>query len=207
VSAAQGLPAQQRGVRANEVIGDSHWLVTVLRALPALAVGLIITFMQNHSAQVGLIAFGSFAVASGAILLVGSLRTLRSGVVRGVLITQGAISVASGATALVLWGAGIAVLLLVVTVFAALTGALETYAGLRARGLLPARDWLTVGVYTAVAAIVFVLIPPDAILTTGLIGAYTAILGVFLTIAGLSQKWANDKPSDADAADEGKASE
>lgn len=177
----------------------------MLRAIPAVVVGLIITFLEDHSPRIGLVAFGVFALISGVVLLVGSLRTLTDQVLRGVFIAQAGISIVIGASALAFWASGIGVLLFIVTVYAALTGALELYAGLRSRGAAPARDWATVGSYTAVAAIVFVLIPPDSILATGLIGAYGLILGVFLVIAGLSLKWASEKPDETDAL-EGKVS-
>lgn len=177
----------------------AYWLVPVLRAVPAVAVGLVITFLEDHSSRTGLIAFGAFALATGVVVLIGTIKLLADRVVRGVLIAQGAIAAASGIAALVLWQAGIGVLLFAITVYAALTGVLELYAGLRSRGVAPARDWLTVGAFTAVAAVVFVLIPPDPILTTGLIGAYGVILGVFLMIAGLTLKWDAGKPQQKDS--------
>lgn len=183
------------------VAADSYWLVPVLRAIPAVVVGLIIAFTEDHSPRVGLIAFGVFAVVTGAVLMLGSLRTLANRVVRGIFITQAVVALVTGAAALAFWESGPGILLFIVTMYAALTGALELYAGLRSRGAAPARDWATVGAYTAVAAIVFVLIPPDSILATGLIGAYGIILGVFLVIAGLSLKWASEKPGEVHPAE------
>ena len=176
----------------------SYWLVPVLRAVPAIVVGLGITFTEDHSPRIGLIAFGAFALVTGVIILVGSRRLPQDRVVRGVFVAQGAIAVASGVAAVMLWASGIGVLLLIVTVYAALTGVLELYAGLRLRGAAAARDWLTIGACTAVAAIVFVLTPPDSILVVGLVGAYGIILGVFLLIAGLSLKWAGEKPDESE---------
>ncbi|MHA6669700.1 DUF308 domain-containing protein [Homoserinimonas sp. A447] len=184
-----GLTTPDAGVATT----SAYWLVPVLRAIPAVLVGLIITFTEDHSPRIGLIGFGVFAFISGVVLLAGSLKTITDPVARGVFIAQASIALISGAAAVALWDSGIGVLLFVVTVYAALTGALELYAGLRARGAAAARDWVSVGAYTAVAAIVFVLIPPDSILATGLIGAYVIILGVFLLIGGLSLKWAADK--------------
>lgn len=197
MSSPQGSPRQRPYSGAGGGVDRAYWLVPVLRAIPAVVVGLIIAFTEDHSPRIGLIAFGAFAVVTGAVILIGSLRLLRERVVRGVFVAQGAIAVASGVAALALWGSGIGVLLLIVTIYAALTGVLELYAGLRSRGATTARDWLTVGAYTAVAAIVFVLIPPDSILATGLVGAYGVILGVFLVIAGLSLKWATEKPDES----------
>lgn len=199
MSADEGSPAQpseQDGTAGSATTPSPlFWKVTVLRALPAVIVGLIITFLEDHSSRVGLISFGAFAVISGVIVFVGAARYLTDRVVRGSFFAHGVISVLAGVASLLLWNTNIAVFLLIVTMFAATTGVLEIYAGLRARGSLFARDWVTVGAFTALAAIVFVLIPPDSILATGLIGAYGMILGVFLVIAGLSQKWANDKPA------------
>ena len=120
-------------------------------------------------------------------------------------IAEAVIALIAGAAALLLVSSGIGVLLFIVTVYAAMAGVLELYAGLRARGAAQARDWVTVGGFTALAAIIFVLIPPDPILATGLIGAYAMVLGVFLVIAGLSLKWAAAKPGEAEPV-EGKVS-
>lgn len=208
------MPTPQRSVAPRSssqqlsggaVTNRAYWLVPVLRAIPAIVVGLIITFSEDHGPRIGLIAFGLFALVSGAILLVGSLRAVTDQVVRRMFVAQATISLIAGAAAVALWDSRIGVLLLIVTVYAALTSVLELYAGLRSRGAAPARDWLTVGAYTAVAAIVFVLIPPDSILTIGLIGAYAVILGVFLIIAGLSLKWGTAEKGEADAV-EGKVS-
>lgn len=177
---------------------DAYWFVPLLRAVPAVAVGLVITFLEDHSSHVGLISFGAFALATGLIVLIGNVRLLGDRVLRGVFVTQGTIAAASGLAALLLWQGSIGVLLFILTVYAALTGVLELYAGLRSRGAALARDWLTVGAFTAAAAIVFVLIPPDAILTTGLIGAYGMVLGVFLVIAALTLKWNAGKPQQKD---------
>lgn len=214
-SAAQRSSSQRSSsqpLSGGAVTNRAYWLVPVLRAIPAIVVGLIITFTQDHGPRLGLIAFGLFALISGAILLVGSRRAVTDHVVRRVFIAQATISVIAGAAAIALWDSRVGVLLLIVTVFAALTGVLELYSGLRARGAAPARDWLTVGAYTAIAAIVFVLIPPDSVLTVGLVGVYAVTLGVFLIIAGLSLKWAGAKPGLVDAVegqadvDEGKVS-
>ena len=62
------------------------------------------------------------------------------------------------------------------------------------RGLLAAvaaaRDWIAVGALTALLAIVFLLLPPDAVTAVGLLGGYLVIVGVYLIIGGFSLKWA-----------------
>jgi uncharacterized membrane protein HdeD (DUF308 family) len=154
-------------------------------------VGLVITFSANHTPQLGLVAFGAFAVLTGLALCWGAFR-LSDRVLRGVSIAQGAVSALLGVAALAFTTSGLGLLLFLVTAFAAVTGFLELYAGLRARGRHPSsRDWLAVGGFTAVAALVFLLIPLDSVQTVGLIGAYGILVGLFLVIAGLSLKWAS----------------
>ncbi|MEO8907609.1 MAG: DUF308 domain-containing protein [Microbacteriaceae bacterium] len=170
---------------------DRYWLVPLGRAAAALIVGAIITFNPNHSAVIGLTVFGAFALVSGLVTGAGAL-ALADRVVRPLFLAQGAFGVVAGVAALVLGlgGSGLGVFLFVVSVWAALTGFSELYCGLRVRGtLIAGRDWLVVGVLTAVLAIVFLLIPADAVLAVGLFGAYAVVIGVYLAIGAFTIKW------------------
>jgi uncharacterized membrane protein HdeD (DUF308 family) len=172
-----------------------YWRLPLLRAVPALAAGLAITFLQDHSAPVGLLAFGGFALVSGVLISVLTLRAVVDRSIRSVFLVQGVVAAVCGAVAFaVSAGAtvtetGLSEFLLLVTVFAAATGFLELYAGLRAKGTVIGRDWVSVGGATAVVAIVFLVIPPDSVLAVGLFGAYGILLGVYLVIAAFSLKW------------------
>ncbi|HEY5222536.1 MAG TPA: DUF308 domain-containing protein [Microbacteriaceae bacterium] len=175
---------------------DRYWLVPLGRAIAALIVGAVITFNANHSAVTGLTVFGAFALVSGVITGAGAL-ALADRVVRPLFLAQGIFGVVAGAVALALGlsGAGLGVLLFVVSVWSALTGFSELYCGLRVRGKLVAgRDWLVIGVLTAVLAIVFLLIPADAVLAVGLFGAYAVVIGVYLAIGAFSLKWGTTQP-------------
>lgn len=184
-----------------------YWPVQLARAVPALVVGLVITFSANHSAEFGLIVFGVFALASGIIIGWGALLCEN----RLVPLAQAGITVLSGIAALVFNAAGAGTLFLIVITFAAVTGFLELYQGLRGRGKSPlARDWITVGVLTGLLAIAVLLVPADyaapwavvergvaatgtltsQIIVVGIIGAYMILIGVYLVIAGLSSRWA-----------------
>ena len=192
----------------------AYWPIPVARAIPAAVVAIVITFSADHSATLGLLAFGGFAIASGAVIAVLAWRRMAGSGVRAYLVAQGLVSIALGGLALAL-PRGVPSLFLVVTVWAALTGALELYSGLRARRQhVASGDLLTVGAITAAAAIVFVLIPPEfaqqftgpdgvermldsAVVAVGLLGAYAAIIAVFLVIAGLSAKWGTQKAAPA----------
>nr|BFF16039.1 hypothetical protein GCM10025699_73420 [Microbacterium flavescens] len=142
------------------------------------------------------------ALALGAVARLGSDPSSRT-----LQVVQGVVGVVVGALALVFAQSGLPVLVALVIAWALVTGALELVAGLRRRGRSPlARDWTTVGAITLVLGLVFLVVPPDysqqlggieeidGVLTSstvlvGLLGAYGALIGVFLVIAGLSLKW------------------
>jgi uncharacterized membrane protein HdeD (DUF308 family) len=110
---------------------------------------------------------------------------------------NGLVTAVAGLLALSFQGAGLAVYLFIVSVWAAVTGFIELYAGLRERSRTAregirspvARDWIAVGALTAVFAVVYLLLPPNAVVAIGLLGAYLVIVGVYLAIAGFSLKW------------------
>lgn len=195
-------------VAAGTSAGDSrYWPVPVLRGVVALAIAITITFSAEHSPLLGFVTFGILAILSGAVLgLVGSAR-LDRGTERSFFLALSVISVVAGAVALVSTGAGVPFLLFLVSGWAAVTGFLELYVGIRARRRFAlAKDWLFTGALTAVLAVVILLIPADfaqdftgpdgvarvltaSVIADGIIGAYAALLGVYLVIAGLSLKW------------------
>lgn len=189
----------------------AYWVLPLVRAIPAAALAIAITFSADHSAAFGLTAFAVFGILSGtAVGIVSWLRLAPSGA-RPYLVAHGAITVAAGLFALAVRDGGVAALFLVLTVFAAITGFLELYLGLRTRRrFVASNDWLTVGVVTAIAAVVFVLIPPgyrqsfegaenvsgvidSSVIAVGLLGAYAAIIAVYLLIAAFSAKWGTQR--------------
>lgn len=167
-----------------------YWVVPVVRGLLALVPAAVITFSQNHAPELGLVVFGTWAIASGLIVGALSLRVVDERGIRSLFLVNAIVTVTAGLLALTVPG-GLPFLLYLVSVWAAVTGFVELYAGLRARGRTPAaRDWIAAGAFTAVLAIVFLLLPPDSVTAVGLLGAYLVILGVYLVIGGFSLKWA-----------------
>jgi uncharacterized membrane protein HdeD (DUF308 family) len=197
VSASKDNPTQRA----------AYWPVAIFRAIPAAALGLVITFAADHSARFGLIVFGAFGIVSGLVIVATAWLRLSESRVRPFFVSQGVITIVAGVVALIAQNGGVGYLFLILTVFAAITGFLELYSGLRSRGrFVGSGDWIAVGVFTAVAALVFLFIPPSytqtftgpdgvarvldsAVVVVGLLGAYGAIVAVYLLIGGLSAKW------------------
>lgn len=191
----------------------SSWIAPLLRALPAVALAVVITFSADHSASLGLLAFGLFGVLAGAVIIVFAFRA-ESGAIRMLQLIQGGLTAAAGLGALGAMSGGLPFLIFLVSGWAVITGFIELYLGIRTRRTSTiARDNIFVGALTVVLAVVILLIPasfsqsftgPDgverqltaSIIVVGLLGAYWAIIGVFLIIAAFSQKWA-DAPTPA----------
>lgn len=184
------------------------WYVPLARAVPALVLAAVITFTADHSAPLGLLTFGIYAAVTGAVLTASALRLASTGIVRGVTLAQGLLSLIAGVVSLALPAGGLPFFVFLLTAFAAITGFLELYLGLRSRGKSgSSRDWVFAGALTALLAIVVLLVPPSfsqsftgpdgveraltaSVIVVGALGAYWAILGVYLVIAGLSLRWA-----------------
>jgi uncharacterized membrane protein HdeD (DUF308 family) len=176
---------------AASATGSGYWLVPIARAVLALVGAIVITFSPDHSAEFGLIIFGAFAGLTGLVVAVTARRTLADGPTRTLFAVQGIVGILSGALALLFSTGGLGFFLYLVSVWAAVTGFLELYSGFRARNRTAFwRDWIVTGAATAALALVFLLLPPNAVVSVGLFSAYLVLLGVYLAIAGLSLKWA-----------------
>ncbi|GAB3633262.1 hypothetical protein GCM10027421_26150 [Microbacterium shaanxiense] len=192
--------------------------IQLLRALFAAASALMITFSSDHSAAVGFAVFGGFVAASGFILLLGAWLAVPAGS-RWPLILLGVIDVLTAIVSGVPTWRTDAVFFVVVIIWAAATGLVELIAGLRARRTDPtAKDSITVGALGLLLAVVLLIIPAGyslqysvdgagaltltgIILAVGMVGGYTAIVAVFLAIAGFSPNrpgTTSDETKDAD---------
>jgi uncharacterized membrane protein HdeD (DUF308 family) len=189
---------------AGATLGSRSWLVFLARAVIAIVIAVAITFSADHSARLGFLTFGAFAILSGIVVAIGGLT---DGHGRTPAIVQGGVSVIAGILSLALSGSEVAVLLFLISSWAAVTGFAELYRGLRSRRRTPlAREWVFAGGLTAVLAIAALVIPADlsesfvgpdnversltaSVVLVGIFGAYAAILGVYFVIAALSTRW------------------
>lgn len=166
------------------------WTVPVVRGISAIVPAVVITFSPNHSPEFGLLVFGAWAIVSGLVVGTLAMRFTAARGIRSLFVITAVVTVVAGLLAVSVPG-GLPFLLYLVSVWAAVTGFVELYAGLRARGRTPAaRDWIAAGGLTALLALVFLLLPPDSVTAVGLLGGYLVILGVYLVIGGFSLKWA-----------------
>jgi uncharacterized membrane protein HdeD (DUF308 family) len=186
---ATAVPAQSPSAHAH----SRYWVVPAVRAVLALAAGAVVTFTRDaHTPFFGLIVFGAYAIVEG--LATGVLSAMFAGrrITRTLFAVQGAVGVIAGVLALALSTSGLGLFLYLVTVWAALTGFLELYSGIRERSRdAAARDWLITGGLTALLALVLLIAPADAVLAIGLFGAWAVIVGVFQGIGAATLRSAS----------------
>ncbi|MER3390450.1 MAG: hypothetical protein RJQ01_10495 [Microcella sp.] len=180
---------------AGRAAPGSPWLAPVLRAAPALIVGLTITFVADHSALVGMVMLGTFGLASAAVLAITGVRMGRGEPMRqlhrGLAIIAGIAGLLALAVVATSATAGLGMLVLLVGGYAVLAGGLELVWGIRHRQRSPlARDAIVIGVGTLALAVVLAFVG-DPVSAVGFFGAYAVVLGVFLVIAGLSARWSS----------------
>lgn len=172
-----------------------EWTFPLIRAILVAVAAIAITFSGDHSPHFGLMVFGIWAVVAGLVLGALSLRVVGEPLSRRLFATNGVLTAASGFVALGLAGSfsngeGLGTFLFLVTVWGACTGVLELYTGWQARATqASARDWRTAGGLTLVLALILMILPPHSVVSVGLLGAYFAVLAVFLGIAAFSLKW------------------
>lgn len=180
------------------------WTLQLARGLLALALGITIALTLEHTPLFGLLTFGTFAVLSGAVLVLASLRSAYAGRMRAGFLAQGVASFVAGIAAFAVPGGGVAFLGLLVGIWAVVTGLLEGASGILTRTLSPlGRDWLIGGALTIALGVVALVLPPDfvqafagergvagtltsSVILIGVIGAWAVLLGVLQTISAFS---------------------
>lgn len=178
-----------------------YWAVLLGRGVLAGLLALVVTFTPNHSPAMGLVVYGAFTLVQGLLLALTAGRSASTQGGGALSLAQGAVGIAAGGLALALLlvsiGAASAALVPAVAISAAVAGVLELLFGLRPADAGPdSRDHVVVGATTAALAAVVALVPADPIVTVGLLGAYGAIVGVYLVIAALSLR-GTDRPGQA----------
>lgn len=188
-------------------VPDRLWVAMLARALPALVIALVITFSQESSASFGFVVFGAFALVTG-ILIGFEAIGIRRHPVRGLTFARSIVSALAGGAALVF---GVVPHLATtgwfiwhLATWAFVTGLIELASSWFARRHpLFSRELLISGALTLLLGLLVAIVPPElnadyggtehiegaltAIMqTTGLLGAYLAILAVVLIIEGIT---------------------
>ena len=166
-----------------------NWWAIGLRGVLAIAFGLIALFLPGATMLSLVIVFAIYAFVDGVFGIVSAARAAQAGQRWGLLVFEGLINIAVAVIA-VLWpGITVVAFVLLVAVWAILTGALELAAAFWL-GTEDGRWWLVVGGLVSLVYGALLVIAPmiGAVVLTWWLGAYALIFGVSLVVLALKLK-------------------
>lgn len=191
--------------------------VQLLRALFSGVAAVMITFSPDHSAQIGLSVFSGWAAVTALLLVLSAWLATEKGR-RGRVVLLAVVYFAAGMAAGFPGLRGTVLLFVVFIAWGVLAGVVELVTGVvdrrAGRDRVLARDAIVTGAITLLFAAAVSIVPPaysldyfieeagqsftltGTIIAVGLFGGYAAIVTVYLGIAGLSPRPAEERAGD-----------
>jgi uncharacterized membrane protein HdeD (DUF308 family) len=166
-----------------------NWWAIGLRGALAIVFGLIALFRPGATMLSLVIVFAVYAFADGVFGVVSAVRAGQSGHRWGLLAFEGVVNVGVGVIA-VLWpGITLVAFVLLMAVWAMMTGALELATAFRL-GTQDGRGWLVVGGLVSLLFGALLLVAPmlGAVVLTWWLGVYALIFGVALVVLAFKLK-------------------
>ncbi|GEM_PF-3037244 len=185
-------------------------VMMIVRAMPLLVGALVITFTQEHTPLFGLFMAGAVFLLYGLLLGLSAYSAPPKAAYR-ISLAEAAVTIIAGGTGIALFvslgeGASAISLIALFAGWAIVAGVLDLIAAFKARRLgFAVKSAFLPGIITLVFALLVAIVPPDLRIeyggeqqvsgaltastqAVGLMGAYFAILGVYLIIEGISHR-------------------
>jgi len=179
---AKGRSPTEHHEALSEVLADSWWAVG-LRGLLGIAFGLICLLVPSAAILALILLFSAYMLVDGVLAIASGIKAARSGQRWGLLILEGIVDLAAGAIAFV-WPAITAVaFVILIAVWAIISGALMLTAALTLK-LDHGRWWLALaGIASVIFGIVLLVAPVvGAVVLTWWLGVYAIVFGIFLLV-------------------------
>lgn len=162
-----------------------NWWTLVLRGLAAIIFGVLAFVWPGITFTVMVLFFGAYVLWDGVFALIGAFRTQAER--RWPLILEGVVGIVIGLLTFLWTGAATLALLLIIGVWAVITGVFEIMAAIRLREEIEG-EWLLLisGVLSVLFGIAIAIWPAAGLLAvTWLIGAYAILFGILFIVLGL----------------------
>jgi uncharacterized membrane protein HdeD (DUF308 family) len=162
------------------------WWAFILRGLLAIAFGILAFVAPVWGIALLVALFGVWALVDGVTTLWTGIRTRNVDRNWWLGILEGAVSIAAGVIALVLPGFTADILVILIAVWAIVTGVFQIWAAIRLRERIRGEFWLGLaGVASILFGVILLVFPAaGALALVWLIGAGAIAIGVFLAILG-----------------------
>lgn len=175
---------------AGDLLGDlsRNWWLLVVRGVAAVIFGALALFWPGITMVALAIVFGVFALVDGISLGIAAFRATSG--TRTPMVIQSVLSVLLGLGALIWPIVAVFALVMIIAVWAIVTGVAEIVTAVRMRSQISS-EWLLifVGALSVIFGLLLLLWPGlGALAIITVIGVYAIIFGVALAIAGFRLK-------------------
>jgi uncharacterized membrane protein HdeD (DUF308 family) len=162
------------------------WWAFVLRGLLAIAFGVLAFVAPVWGIALLVALFGVWALVDGVTTVWTGIRTRNVDRNWWLGILEGVVSIAAGVIALVLPGFTADILVILIAVWAIVTGVIQIWTAIRLRERIRGEFWLGLaGVASILFGVILVVFPAaGALALVWLIGAGAIAIGAFLAILG-----------------------
>lgn len=169
-----------------------HWVSILIRGIASLLFGLIAIFIPDYGLQIIVLFFGAYAFIDGITALAVGFPSKSM-----LFILEGIVGILAGLFVFFYTGTAIAIFIVVVALWAIITGIVEIIASIELRKYIVNETWLMLSGVVSILFGLFVLINPviSAIAVTIIIGIYAFLFGLMLL--ALSQQAKDYKPRKA----------
>lgn len=172
-------------------------VAVAVRAAAAAVVAIAVTFAldHRHPAHFGLAALGGYLLLQAVVLAacVTGLAWSRAG--RAMVLVRAAVSLAGGVLALTMLDGGVDALRPIEALVFLVVGALEIVGGLRRSERADlSGDAVVVGGLQVLVGVLLLVLNPDALLAVGVLGAWGAIVAVYLGISAANLRRRGGRP-------------
>jgi len=174
--------------------------MVVVRGLLAILFGLIAFFWPGLTWLLLILTFGFYAIVDGVLAMLSGLVSSKYSPRWWVFLLEGLISVGAGVVALVRPGLAGFALIVVLAIWAILTGSLEIAAAIRLRREITNEWMLAFGGFISIVLGVLLLFQPatGGLVVTLMIGAYALIFGILLVMLGFRLRQWDARPKGTD---------
>lgn len=165
----------------------ARWWMLVVRGAAAILFGVLAIVVPEISILSLIILWGAYALVDGVFNLMLAVRRARVGRSWGWLVFEGVVSVGAGVLTFVLPGMTALFLLIVIAVWAVLTGVAEIAAAIMLRRHIRG-EWLLAasGVLSIAFGVLMMFFPGSGALALAwIVGGYSIVFGALLIALGL----------------------
>ena len=174
-----------------------NWWAFAIRGVLGVLFGLIAFLLPGITMLSLVILFAAYMLVDGVFAIIAAVRAARQNERWGLLTLEGVVNIATGVIAYLWPGLTLVAFVLLVAVWALITGALMLAAAFRLRAD-HGRWWLALGGIASLAYGALLVVAPliGALVLTWWIGAYAIVFGISLLILGFQlRSHKDDRPA------------